>query len=77
MSNDVRSIAILNPVMPMPEFQFFQVVKVRSTKEFGTIVGMWYVQTEDQRHHWSYRLVGVQTKPNLWWSGEALRSMQR
>jgi hypothetical protein len=77
MSDDVRSITILNPAVPIPEFRFFQVVKVKSTKEVGTIVGMWYVQAEDQRYQWSYRLVGLAMRPNLWWSGEALRSMQR
>jgi hypothetical protein len=77
MRDDVRAITVLNPTMPMPEFRFFQVVKVKSTKEIGTIVGMWYAQTKDQGFQWSYRLVGLQTQPNFWWSGEALRSMQR
>jgi hypothetical protein len=77
MNDDMRAIAILNPAMPMPDFRFFQVVKVKSTKEVGTIVGMWYAQAEDQSCQWSYRLRGLQTRPNLWWSGEDLRSMQR
>jgi hypothetical protein len=77
MKDDVRSIVVLNSTYPLPEFKFFQVVKVRTTKEVGTIVGMWYVQAQDQSCQWSYRLVGLQTRPNLWWPGKDLRSMQR
>jgi hypothetical protein len=76
MSDAVRTIAILNPTVPLPEFDFFQVVKVKSTKEVGTIVGIWYVQ-EEQSYQWSYRLEGLKTRPNLWWQGAQLRSMQR
>jgi hypothetical protein len=77
MSDDVRSIPLLNPAIPLPEFMFFQVVKVLATKDVGTVVGMWYTQAEDKRYSWSYRLVGLKTSPNLWWSEEQLRSMQR
>jgi hypothetical protein len=56
-SNDpTRAIPVLNPTAPMPEFSFSKIVKVRTTKEVGTIVGMWCVQTEEQTHQWLYRL---------------------
>jgi hypothetical protein len=71
------TIAILNAEMPRPEFDFFQVVKVKTTKEVGTIVGMWYVPGSNAVHQWSYRLQGLNTQPHLWWQGEQLRSMRR
>ena len=43
----IRAIPLLNPIVPMPVFSFFQLVKVKTTKEVGTIVGMWCVQTEE------------------------------
>jgi hypothetical protein len=80
MHDDRRAegaIAILNPAIPRPAFEFFHVVKVKATKEVGTIVGMWYAPGEDADYHWSYRLEGLRTQPHLWWQGEQLRSMQR
>jgi hypothetical protein len=48
-TNDpTRAIPVLNPAVPMPEFSFFQLVKVKTTKEVGTIVGIWCVETEEQ-----------------------------
>jgi hypothetical protein len=36
------AIAVLNPNVTRPEFSFFQVVKVKTTKEVGVVTGMWY-----------------------------------
>jgi hypothetical protein len=77
MPNDVRSIIILNPTITMPEFAFFQVVKVKTTKEVGTVVGMWHLQTDSQSQQWLYRLEGLRTKETIWWKGQQLRTMQR
>jgi hypothetical protein len=76
MPNDVRSILILNPAIRMPEFAFFQVVKVK-TKEVGTVVGMWCLTTDSQNQQWLYRLEGLRTKETIWWEGQQLRTMQR
>jgi hypothetical protein len=77
MPNDVRSIVILNPTITMPEFAFFQVVKVKTTKEVGTVVGMWHLMTDSQSQQWLYRLEGLRTKETIWWEGQQLRTMQR
>jgi hypothetical protein len=77
MPNDVRSIVILNPTITMPEFGFFQVVKVKTTKEVGTVVGMWHLTTDSQSQQWLYRLEGLRTKETIWWEGQQLRTMQR
>jgi hypothetical protein len=77
MPNDVRSIVILNPTITMPEFAFFQVVKVKTTKEVGTVVGMWHLMTDSQSEQWLYRLEGLRTKETIWWEGQQLRTMQR
>lgn len=77
-SNDlVRSIPVLNPVVPMPEFSFFQLVKVKTTKEVGTIVGMWCVETEEQSYQWLYRLEGLTQRSTAWWQELQLRSLDR
>jgi hypothetical protein len=77
MPNDVRSIVILNPTITMPEFVFFQLVKVKTTKEVGTVVGIWHLMTDSQSQQWLYRLEGLRTKETIWWEGQQLRSMQR
>jgi hypothetical protein len=77
MPNDARSITILNPIIAMPEFTFFQVVKVKTTKEVGTVVGMWHLTTDSQIQQWFYRLEGLRTMEMIWWEGPQLRSMQR
>jgi hypothetical protein len=77
MANDVRSIIILNPIIAMPEFAFFQVVKVKTTKEVGTVVGMWHLVTDSQSQRWLYRLEGLRTMETIWWEGQQLRTMQR
>jgi len=77
-SNDpTRSIPILNPVVPMPEFSFFQLVKVKTTKEVGTIVGMWCVETEEHSYQWLYRLEGLTQRSTTWWQELQLRSLDR
>jgi hypothetical protein len=77
MTNDVRSIVILNPTITMPKFVFFQLVKVKTTKEVGTVVGMWHLMTDSHSQQWLYRLEGLRTKETIWWEGQQLRSMQR
>jgi hypothetical protein len=77
MTNDVRSIVILNPTITMPEFAFFHVVKVKTTKEVGTVVGMWHLRTDSQSQQWLYRLEGLRTKEAIWWEGQQLKTMQR
>jgi hypothetical protein len=77
MPDDVRSIMILNPIIAMPEFAFFQVVKVKTTKEVGTVVGMWHLGTDAQNQQWLYRLEGLRTMETIWWEGQQLRAMQR
>lgn len=77
-SNDsVRTISVLNPTVPMPEFSFFQIVKVRTTKEVGTIVGMWCVQTEEQIYQWLYRLEGLTERSTAWWQELQLHNLDR
>ncbi len=73
----VRAIAVLHQTVPMPELAFFQLVRVKTTKEVGIVVGMWCFQTEDQTYQWFYRLDGLQTRGTLWWQGEQLRNLQR
>ncbi len=72
-----RMIALLHPAVPMPDFAFFQVVKVKTTKEVGTITGMWCFQMDEQSYQWVYRLEGLRTLSANWWQGEQLRSLQR
>ncbi|OUC14553.1 MAG: hypothetical protein B0A82_11495 [Alkalinema sp. CACIAM 70d] len=77
-SNDpTRAISVLNPVVPMPEFSFFQIVKVKTTKEVGTIVGIWCIQTGEQSYQWFYRLEGLTKKSSIWWQELQLRSLDR
>jgi hypothetical protein len=73
----IRAIPILNPSVPMPEFSFFQLVKVKTTKEVGTIVGIWCVETEEQSYQWLYRLEGLTERSTTWWQELQLRSLDR
>lgn len=76
--NDFTStISILNPTVPRPKFSLFQVVKVRATQEVGTIVGMWYAQTEGRTCQWLYRLAGLTQRSTTWWQELQLRSLDR
>jgi hypothetical protein len=52
-------------------------VKVKTTKEVGTVVGMWHLRTDSQSQQWLYRLEGLRTKETIWWEGQQLRTMQR
>jgi hypothetical protein len=72
-----RMIPVLHQTVPLPELAFFQLVKVKTTKEIGTVVGMWCFQTENQDYQWLYRLDGLHTRSTLWWQGEQLRNLQR
>jgi hypothetical protein len=72
-----RMIPVLHATVPMPEFAFFQVVKVKTTKEVGIIIGMWCFQTEEESYQWIYRLEGLAMLGTTWWHGQQLRSLQR
>jgi hypothetical protein len=77
-SNDpVRAIPVLNPTIPLPEFSFSQLVKVKTTKEVGTIAGMWCVRTEGQSYQWLYRLEGLTEHSTTWWQALQLRNLDR
>jgi hypothetical protein len=77
MSDNLRSVPLLNPQVELPKFGFFQVVKVKTTKEVGTVVGMWHLTTDSQSQQWLYRLEGLRTKETIWWEGQQLKTMQR
>jgi hypothetical protein len=77
MTNTGRGIRVLNPGIGLPEFAFFQVVRVKTTKEVGTVVGMWCLATDAESQQWLYRLEGLRTMETIWWEGQQLRSMQR
>jgi hypothetical protein len=77
MSDDLRAVSLLNPQVKLPEFGFFQVVKVKTTKEVGVIVGLWHLRTDSENQQWLYRLEGLRTKETIWWEGQQLRTMQR
>lgn len=76
-NNPERVIPVLHPTVPMPRFSFFQVVKVKTTKEVAMIVGMWCVQTERQTYQWLYRLEGLTEHSTTWWQELQLRSFDR
>ena len=77
MTKNVQGIPVLNPGIGLPEFAFFQVVRVKTTKEVGTVVGMWHLVTDAESQQWLYRLEGLRTMETIWWEGQQLRSMQR
>lgn len=80
-SNDSYSIPVLNPQVTLPQFAFFQVVRVKSTGEIATIVGMKYdsdsQQSEDQNGEWFYLLDGLTQLTFIWWKSNQLRSLDR
>jgi hypothetical protein len=77
MTKNVQNILVLNPGIVLPEFAFFQVVRVKTTKEVGTVVGMWHLVTDSESQQWLYRLEGLRTMETIWWEGQQLRTMQR
>jgi hypothetical protein len=77
MTNTGKGIRVLNPGIELLEFAFFQVVRVKTTKEVGTVVGMWHLVTDAENQQWLYRLEGLRTMETIWWEGQQLRSMQR
>jgi hypothetical protein len=77
MSDDLLAVPLLNPQVEVQEFGFFQVVKVKTTKEVGVIVGLWCLTTDSESQQWLYRLEGLRTKETIWWEGQQLRTMQR
>jgi hypothetical protein len=47
-SNSSSSIPVLNQQIPLPQFAFFQLVKVKLTGEVALIVGMKYGSSGEQ-----------------------------
>ncbi|GAP99757.1 hypothetical protein [Leptolyngbya sp. NIES-2104] len=80
-SNDSYSIPVLNQQVTLPQFAFFQVVRVKSTGEIATILGMKYdsdsQQSEDQNGEWLYLLDGLTQLTSIWWESNQLRSLDR
>ncbi|MCU0552890.1 MAG: hypothetical protein MUC48_26465 [Leptolyngbya sp. Prado105] len=80
-SDHSYNIAVLNQQISLPQFAFFQVVKVKSTGEVATIIGMKYDSSndpsEDQREEWLYLLSGLTELTSVWWKAEQLRSLNR
>jgi hypothetical protein len=74
-------IPVLNPQIPLPKFAFFQVVKVKSTGEVGTINGIKCgssnEQAEEQGEEWLYLLDGLTQLSSVWWTSNQLRSLDR
>ena len=74
-------ISVLNSHITLPQFAFFQVVKVKLTGEVATIVGMKYTsgneQSEDQAEEWLYLLDGLTRLGAVWWKFDQLRSLDR
>lgn len=83
MSNvsDHSSIPVLNSQIALPQFAFFQVVKVKLTGEVATIVGIKYdsssEQSENQNQEWLYLLKGLTKLGAVWWKFDQLRSLDR
>lgn len=80
-SNDSHSIPVLNQQVTLPQFAFFQVVRVKSTGEIATIVGMKYgsdsQQPEEQNREWLYLLDGLTQLTSIWWKSNQFRSLDR
>lgn len=80
-SDSPYSIPLLNQQVTLPQFAFFQVVKVKSTGEVATIVGMKYdsgsQQPEEQSEEWFYLLNGLTKLTAVWWKVDQLRSLDR
>jgi hypothetical protein len=81
ISDSPYSIPLLNQQVTLPQFAFFQVVKVKLTGEVATIVGMKYgsssQQPEEQSEEWFYLLNGLTKLTAVWWKVDQLRSLDR
>ncbi|MCU0548425.1 MAG: hypothetical protein MUC48_03670 [Leptolyngbya sp. Prado105] len=75
------TISVLNSQVTLPQFAFFQVVKVKLTGEVATIVGMKYgsnnEQAGTQNEEWLYLLNGLTKLGAVWWKFAQLRSLDR
>lgn len=80
-SDDSHTVPVLNQQVTLPQFAFFQVVKVKSTGEIVTIVGMKYdpgsQQSENHDGEWLYLLDGLTRSTAIWWKFDQLRSLDR
>jgi len=80
-SDHPYAIPVLNSQVRLPQFAFFQVVKVKLTGEVATIVGMKYdssgEQSENQNEEWLYLLNGLTKLGAVWWRFDQLRSLDR
>jgi len=88
-SDHPYTIPVLNPQVPLPQFAFFQVVKVKLTGEIATNafgnseapVGMKYdsssEQSENQHEEWLYLLNGLTKLTAVWWKFDQLRNLDR
>ncbi|BAU15926.1 hypothetical protein LEP3755_64920 (plasmid) [Leptolyngbya sp. NIES-3755] len=80
-SDQPYSIPVLNSQVTLPQFAFFQVVKVKLTGEIATIVGMKYdsssEQSENQNEEWLYLLDGLTKLGAVWWKFDQIRSLDR
>ncbi|MGG6268991.1 hypothetical protein ACQ4M3_30665 [Leptolyngbya sp. AN03gr2] len=80
-SDHSYTIPVLNSQAALPQFAFFQVVKVKLTGEVATIVGMKYdsssEQSESQNQEWLYLLKGLTKLGAVWCKFDQLRSLDR
>jgi len=80
-SDDSHAVPVLNQQVTLPQFAFFQVVKVKSTGEVATIMGMKYdsgsQQSENRDGEWLYLLDGLTRSTAIWWKFDQLRSLDR
>ncbi len=71
------SISILNQQAALPDFAFFQVVRVKLTREVATVIGMKYESSDHQLGQWLYQLDGLTKLSAVWWKSDQLRSLHR
>jgi hypothetical protein len=80
-SDDSHNVSVLNQQVTLPQFAFFQVMKVKSTGEIATIMGMKYnfssQPSENCDGEWLYLLVGLTQSTATWWKFDQLRSLDR
>lgn len=80
-SDDSHNVPVLNQQVILPQFAFFQVVKVKSTGEIATIMGMKYdfgsQPSENRDGEWFYLLGGLTQSTATWWKFDQLRSLDR
>lgn len=81
ISDSPYNIPILNQQVTLPQFAFFQVVKVKLTGEVATIIGMKYGSDSqplgEQDEEWLYLLNGLTKLTAIWWKVDQLRSLDR